>query len=131
VKACLGRAAPLWEAAIDLAREGSPRVVEAWHFAGPKTGWTLRLVDGARILVYLTPGEGDFRVGLVLGKKAVAAAREAGLSKAAAKTIDAAPAYAEGHGVRFQVASNADMRVFRELLAIKMPREQPRRGKRA
>ncbi|HEY6050352.1 MAG TPA: DUF3788 family protein [Thermoanaerobaculia bacterium] len=133
LRARLGKSAPLWVDAIDLARERSPALAEAWHFAGPGVGWTLRLVDGGRILVYLTPGKGRFRVGMVLGRKAVAAARLAGLSQAAAKIIDAAPAYAEGHGVRFEVASGADMRPLQELLAIKVPgpAKPPRRRGRS
>lgn len=132
LRARLGDAAPLWKDAVGLTRERSPTLTEAWHFAGPRVGWTLRLVEGARILVYLTPGQGRFRVGMVLGRKAVAAARLAGLSQAAARILDAAPAYAEGHGVRFEVASGADMRPFQELLAIKVsvPAKQPRRPRR-
>ena len=121
LRACLGKASPLWAAAVDLTRKRSPRLTEAWHFAGPRAGWTLRLVDGSRILVYLTPGEGRFRVGMVLGKKAAAAARMSGLSEAAAGIIDSAPAYAEGLGIRFEVAVPADIEHFEELLAIKVP----------
>jgi hypothetical protein len=128
VRAYLGRAASLWEAVLGLARERSPQLVETWHFAGAKVGWSLRLVEKTRNLVYLTPGEGSFRIGLVLGKNAVAAAREAGLSKGAAAILDAAPIYAEGHGVRFHVASRADMQAFPELLAIKVP--SPSKAKR-
>lgn len=129
LNADLGKAAPLWEAVIGLARERAPQLAEVWHFAGTKIGWSLRLVEKARILVYLTPGEGHFWIGLVLGKKAVTAAREAGLSKAATAILDAAPIYAEGHGVRFQVASRADMEGLQELLAIKVsapPKPLPR-----
>ena len=120
LRALLGNAAPLWEAVISLVREGSPNLTEVWHFAGSKIGWSLRLVDDARILVYLTPREQHFTVGIVLGKKAVIAARRAGLTKAAAGIIDSAPVYAEGHGIRFQVKSSADMESLRELLAIKI-----------
>lgn len=124
----LGAAATLWDAIIAAAKQRAPKVTEAWHFAGKKIGWSLRLVDGDRILVYLTPDDGVFRVGLVLGGKAVAAARAAGLSVLAAQILDAAPKYAEGHGVRFPVAVREDMAAFDELLAIKLavPFKAPR-----
>jgi Protein of unknown function (DUF3788) len=133
LRARLGKATHLWEAVIGLARARSPQLVEAWHFAGLKVGWTLRLVAKARILVYLLPEEGTFRMGIVLGKKAVATAREAGLSSAATAILDAAPIYAEGHGVRFHVASRDDVRTLAELLAIKVPASPapPRRHKDA
>ena len=126
----LGSSAPLWSSVIAQAIKRAPQLAEAWHFAGPKIGWSLRLVDGDRIVVYLTPGEGSFWVGLVLGAKAVAAAREAGLSAAAAAVLDVAPKHTEGQGVRFQVASRKDTAPFEELLSIKLavpPKSQPRR----
>lgn len=133
VTSYLGVAASLWDSVIGQAIKRAPQLAEAWHFAGPKVGWSLRLVDGDRIVVYLTPGKGEFRVGLVLGGKAVAAARKAGLSVAAAAILDAAPKHAEGYGVRFSVASTKDMTPFEELLSIKLavpPKPQPH-GRRA
>lgn len=127
--AYLGDAAPLWDAVVRSARQRAPQLDETWHFAGPKVGWSLRLVEKARILVYLTPEEGRFRVGLVLGSKAVAAARASRLSAAAASIVDAAPRYAEGHGVRFHIASKQDMAPVEELLGIKFaaaPKPPPR-----
>lgn len=133
VDACLGTAAALWYALIGQAIRRAPQLAEAWHFAGPRIGWSLRLVDGDRIVVYLTPGKGAFRVGLVLGRKAVAAAREAGLSVAAAAVLEAAPQHAEGYGVRLPVASVQDAAPFEELLSIKLavPNKPQRRNRRA
>lgn len=116
----LGAAAPLWHKAIAKTARHLPQVTEAWHFAGAKIGWSLRLMDGARIVVYLTPEEGAFRVGFVLGGKAVAAARAAGISTEAAALLDLAPKHAEGYGVRFHVAAKQDLEPFGELLAIKL-----------
>lgn len=117
----LGNAAPLWNAVIDIARRRAPHLAETWHFAGARVGWSSRLMDKARILVYLTPEQDRFRVGLVLGGKAISAARASGLSAAATAIIDAAPKYAEGHGVRFHVACNDDLATAAELLAVKLP----------
>lgn len=115
----LGDAAPLWDAVIDSVRMRAPQLIEHWHFAGQKIGWSLRLVEKARVLIYLTPDAGRFRVGLVLGGKAVAAARASGLSAAAASILEIAPRYAEGQGVRFHVISRENMAPLEELLDIK------------
>ena len=115
----LGGAAPPWNRLIAMTVERAAHLAQAWHFAGARTGWSLRLLDGARILVYLTPAKNQFQVGIVLGAKSVAAAREAGLSAAAAGIIDSAPKFAEGHGVRFVVTSADDLGPFPEFLAIK------------
>lgn len=127
--ACLGAAAPLWDSAIHAVREACPLVQELWNFAGPKIGWSLRLVDRTRVLVYMTPGARQFRVGLVLGSNGVDAARKSGLSDSATAVLDAAPRQTEGYGVRFQVASRQDMEPFRELLAMKLA-VLPKRARR-
>lgn len=115
----LGDASPLWDAVIASVRMRAPQLIEHWHFAGQKIGWSLRLVEKARILIYLTPEAGRFRVGLVLGGKAVVAARASGFSAAAASILEIAPKYAEGHGVRFHVITREDMAPLEDLLDIK------------
>lgn len=119
LSAQLGSAASQWEYAIAATRRRAPQLSQTWHFAGPKIGWSLRLLQGARILVYLTPEPDQFRVGLVLGGKAVVAARAAGMSATAAAIIDRSPKYAEGYGVRFQVATAEDLLPLEELLGMK------------
>lgn len=115
----LGGASPLWDAVIASVRMRAPQLIEHWHFAGERIGWSLRLVEKARVLIYLTPDTGGFRVGLVLGGKAVVAARASGLSAAAASILEIAPKYAEGHGVRFHVVSREDMAPLEEFLDMK------------
>lgn len=115
----LGQLASLWDSVIGLTRARSAQMAPVWHFAWPKIGWSLRLVEGARILVYLTPGDQQFQIGLVLGAKAVAAARQAGISPAAHQVLDSAPRYAEGLGVRVVVTEAQDIAAFSEILEIK------------
>ena len=59
----------------------------------------MRLKSGERNIEYLIPGQGEFEVSMVLGDRAVAAARERGL----AAMVDGARRYAEGTAVRFAV----------------------------
>jgi hypothetical protein len=91
-----------------------------WAFAGKKYGWSSRAVRQKRRIAYLIPGHGSFLVGLVLGDRAVAAAREADLSAATRETIDAAPRYGEGTGFRLPVALPADLADVRTLVGIKL-----------
>jgi len=57
---------------------------------------------------------------VVLGEKAVAAALGRGLSARAAAVVEAAPRYAEGRGIRVEVAAEDDAAVVEELVAAKM-----------
>jgi hypothetical protein len=119
----LGEAAPWWRALVDDVRRNAGTVTETWSFGGTKSGWSMRLLKGDRVLVYLTPQDGRLLVGGVLGEKAIAAATTAGIaSERTLAVIAAAPRYAEGRGVRITVESEADLPVAMELARTKLAR---------
>lgn len=122
----LGRGHALWSTVIEQSASQCAGLVEVWHFAGPKFGWSLRLKQKDRVMLYLTPCAEHFLAGLVIGTKAAALA-QGSLSKAAIAVLDAAPRYAEGIGVRIPVSSAADVRVVRQLFAIKVAASAPAR----
>lgn len=116
---CLGGAAPLWTELVAHVAGTCPPLEEVWSFAGAKFGWSLRLKRNDRVLLYLTPGEGRFLAGLVLGEKAVAAAAEKGLPPAVLGILSAAPKYAEGRGLRLTIEPGDDLEPLRGLVALK------------
>ncbi|MCK5573146.1 MAG: DUF3788 family protein [Bacteroidetes bacterium] len=71
-------------------------------------------------MLYLTPWEGYFFVGFVLGDKAVRAAHESTLPHSILTVIDAAKKYAEGRGVRLEVRNKKDFENVKKLCVIKM-----------
>jgi hypothetical protein len=116
---CLGEVAPLWAELVAHVAGTCPPLDEVWNFAGANFGWSLRLKRADRILVYLTPQDGRFLVGLVLGEKAVAVAAEKGLPPAVLALLDAAPRYAEGRGIRLTIAPGDGLDTVRHLVALK------------
>ncbi|MBI5836139.1 MAG: DUF3788 family protein [Candidatus Eisenbacteria bacterium] len=116
----LGRSAPLWHGLVAHTRGAYEPVLEVWNLASPKFGWSLRLKRKDRVILYLTPQEGRFLVGLVLGEKAAKAAKDAGLPAAVLALLDAAPRYAEGRGIRIQVGTRKDVLAVQQLAAMKM-----------
>jgi hypothetical protein len=121
--ATLGPAAAWRASLLDDIRTNAGEVTEAWAFSGPRSGWSMKVLRGARVLAYLTPRAGSMLVGVVLGEKAIAAATAAGLaSERTLEVIAAAPRYAEGRGVRITVESEADVIVAKELVRIKLLR---------
>ena len=116
----LDGAASVWVSLKDeLCREFAP-LDEEWAFAGAKFGWSLRLRRGKRVIVYLTPCMEHFLASFVLGEKACAAARSAGLPRPILKLIADAPKYAEGRGVRIEVRTAKEANDIRKLVAIKL-----------
>jgi hypothetical protein len=119
--AVLGPARDLWPALIDDVRRIAPDLSESWKHSGAAYGWSLRLLRGSRTLVYLTPQTGRFLAGVALGEKAIAAAEAAGaVSDRTRAILDAAPRYAEGRGIRYEIATADHLGVARELARIKL-----------
>jgi len=112
----LGAARALWDEILaDLALP-----VQEWNSYSPKAGWSLKLKQGKRTIVYLAPCQGSFRVAFILGAKALEAVRQAKPSQALRKTLDEAPRYPEGTGVRLHIKTRRDLAAVRKLAEAKL-----------
>ena len=120
ISAALGPAATVWNDLVDSLISELGVTNQEWKSSSPKWGWTLVLSFKKRRIVYLTPCAGSFRASLILGDRAVAAAREAGLSKPVLKLLDEAPHYPEGTGLRLMVKAARDLAAVRKLAQIKL-----------
>jgi hypothetical protein len=116
----LGRSHAHWRAVIDGVRAAYGPVREEWSFAGANYGWSLRLKNAKKAIVYLTPRRGDFLASFALGEKACRAARERDISPQVLAIIDAAPRYVEGRGVRIPVRSAKAVSDVMRIAALKM-----------
>ena len=119
LRTALAETAGLWEELIARLAKHFPPVAVVWAFASKKIGWSARINHGKRTIVYLLPCNGFFQVSLALGEKAASAARDSDLRDALLPLIDAAPKYAEGRGIRFEIHPGDDDKVaIAEALAL-------------
>ena len=116
----LGARAPLWNELKAQTAAKFPPLAEEWTFAGSKRGWSLRLKQKKRAVLYMTPLPGRFRAAFALGEKAVAAARAARLPASIWKVIDEAPRYVEGRAVVIEVRKASDVAHVLKVAGIKM-----------
>jgi hypothetical protein len=119
LRSALGKAYPAWARLIELVASRVGPVSQAWGFTSAGTGWGLRLKSAERVIVYMTPREGQFLVSFALGEKAVAAAHASKLPASVLEKIEAAPRYAEGRGVRFEVRQSREVPPLARLAQIK------------
>lgn len=116
----LGTTAGLWQNLLDwLATEHGAGAKE-WKSISPKYGWSLRVKLKKRTIVYMGPCNGCFRVALVLGNKAVEAARRSNLPEGVMEAIDHATHYAEGTGVALFLKRAGDLAAVKQLVPIKL-----------
>ena len=116
----LGRAGARWDELVTyIASEYAP-LTTTWGFAGAKWGWSLRLTQKKRAVLYMTAQIRYFLVGFALGEKAVRAAHAIPLDESVLTLIDEAPKFAEGRGVRIEVRTKHDIETVKRLAAVKM-----------
>lgn len=115
----LGEAYEPWSRLIAAVGERIAPLAPLWAYTGASAGWGLRLVHRKRVILYMTPQSGQFLVSFALGEKAVAAAKGRRLPAALLKSIDAAPRYAEGRGLRLEVSRNSQVPPLAALAQVK------------
>jgi Protein of unknown function (DUF3788) len=119
--AALGPSSKLWNEFIQwMAAEEGVGTQEWKGICVNKYGWSLRLKQKSRNIVYLGPGEGCFMVSFVLSDKALQQAKETHLPKAVADTLASASHYPEGNGVRLVVQRASDLDAIRKIATIKL-----------
>jgi hypothetical protein len=116
----LGQAKDLWNAVVRDVTSECGITEKEWNCYSPKAGWSLRLKQKKRNIVYLAPCEGCFRVAFVLGDKAMRVAKDAQFAAKFAKLIAEAVRYPEGSAIRFEVTSADDVAFVKELAKIKI-----------
>jgi len=104
----------LWDKMIALSG-GSGE----WKFYTKAAGWTYQVKHGKRALFYMIPKDGLFRLIFVYGKRAVEAAKSAGLPEQVMKDLLEAKVYAEGRSVSVTVNDDYDMDTAQKLLKLK------------
>jgi Protein of unknown function (DUF3788) len=116
----LGSARALWDRLLGRLAAEHKLTVPEWNSYSPKAGWSLRLKSKRRNIIYLGPCKDVFRVALVLGDKAVAAARQSDLPPGVTKMLNKAKRYPEGTAVRFEAVKAKDIEPIVKLAGIKL-----------
>lgn len=116
----LGGSLRLWEELLsEISERFNPLSVD-WGYSGKKWGWTLRLKQKKRMILYMTPRGDHFVAGFALGQKAVDAAHASDLPQSRLDLIDGSQKYAEGRAVRLDVRAADDVRAAIRIASIKM-----------
>jgi hypothetical protein len=118
--AALGTNFRLWKDVKEFVIQNYPQTIEHWNFSGEKYGWGLRLRDKKRVIVYMIPCDGYFKIGLVYGEKATNDSKKSSLSATILSIIESAPVYAEGRGFRIDLKDNSYLADLRKLILIKL-----------
>ncbi len=120
LKQALGDKYLLWMDIRKQVFQKYPEGKEEWNFPGKKYGWSYRIKDKKRAIIYLLPRTGEFMAAFVFGGKAFEAIKQSDVNPKIISDLESAKVYAEGRGVRIPVPDRAVLKDIFTLMDIKL-----------
>ena len=110
----------LWQRLHDLVLRKYPNGIADWNFPGKKYGWSFRIKDNRRALIYFLPRDQFFKVAFVFGDKAIHDIMKTGISAKIKEELNEAKKYAEGRGIRINIKDDSIFPDIEQLIDIKL-----------
>ncbi|MBL0154226.1 MAG: DUF3788 domain-containing protein [Chitinophagaceae bacterium] len=120
LKKALGSTFPIWQELQEYTKKSYPGAVEEWNFSSPKYGWSFRVKDKKRVILYLLPREQFFKVAMVFGQKATNEILNSNVADMIKQDLQNARVYAEGRGIRIDITDKALTTDIKTLISIKL-----------
>lgn len=120
LETALGNNVLIWREIRDFVFEKYPSAFEEWNFPGKKYGWSFRIKDKKRAIIYLVPLRGYLRVAFVFGQKAVDKILECDISETIKTDLMNSKVYMEGRGLWMDVTDNSLNQDIKKLVEIKI-----------
>jgi len=118
--AALGSLYNVWMDIRNYVYQKYPEAVEEWNYPGKKYGWSFRIKDKKRAIIYFLPRDGYFMVAFVFGQKATDQVLNSEISKDIKTDLENARVYAEGRGIRIDIKDESRIKDIHKLIEIKL-----------
>jgi Protein of unknown function (DUF3788) len=116
----LGATYVYWQTFAEHTLKLYPEATSEWHFSSEKFGWSFRIKDKKRVIIYLLPRDQFFKVAFVFGQKATDAVMESNITDAIKTELQTAKVYAEGRGIRIDIRDQKNTEDILKLIAVKI-----------
>ena len=116
----LGTKYELWMEIRARVFQKYPEGREEWNFPGKNYGWSFRIKDKKRAIIYLLPRKEEFMAAFVFGGKAFEAIKNSDISPKIVSDLESAKVYAEGRGIRIPVPDRLALKDIFSLIDIKL-----------
>jgi hypothetical protein len=116
----LGKSFPFWNSLHDIVFQKYPGAIEEWNYTGAKYGWSYRIKDKKRAILYLLPRKDYFKVAFVFGQKATDQILDSNVSDFIKNELKEARVYAEGRGIRIDIKDASMIKDIEFLIEVKL-----------
>lgn len=118
LKESLGDTYELWHLIKDYAISKYPKGFEEWNCS--KYGWSFRIKDKMRVIIYLLPRDRFFKAAFVFGQKATDMIMKSQIANSIKAELDSAKVYAEGRGIRIDIIDKMIISDIEKLIDVKL-----------
>lgn len=115
----LGDKLTLWKEIEVFVREKYPAPKEEWNYPGKKYGWTFRMKDKKRAIIYFLPREKSFKVAFVFSQKAFDQIMNSDINSQIKEELSQTKKYVEGRGISI-IATKENFLDIKKLVKIKI-----------
>ena len=110
----------IWRQIYEFVLSQYPEAHCEWNFPGKKYGWSYRMKDKRRAIIYFIPQDRQFQVAFVFGAKAIGQIIKSDIKKPIKDKLTKAKTYAEGTGIRLDITGTELLDDVKKLIAIKL-----------
>ena len=118
--AALGNTYEIWQQLTGYVHLKYPPAMDMWNYSGDKYGWSFRIKDKKRAIVYLSPRDRFFKVAMIFGQKATDAIMDSQVSEFLKSELASSQVYPEGRVIRIDVINEIFMNDLKTLIGIKI-----------
>lgn len=116
----LGATYALWHQIQEFVLHQYPEGLKEWNYPGKKYGYSFRIKDKKRAILYFLPRKEYFKVAFVFGQKATDIIMESDIAPEIKNQLAQARKFAEGRGIRIEVKNGLNIPYIRKLVEIKL-----------
>ena len=110
----------IWNELTGYVHLKYPSAIDEWKYSGDKYGWSFRIKDKKRVIIYLLPRDKFFKTAFVFGQKATDAVMNSRISDNIKSELESARVYAEGRGIRLDILNETILNDLKTLIDIKI-----------
>ena len=116
----LGNMYEIWQQLTGYVHLKYPAAIDMWNYSGDKYGWSFRIKDKKRVIVYLLPRDRFFKIVMIFGQKATDIIMNSPVNQAIKKELASAKVYVEGRGIRLDILNETILSDLKTLIDIKI-----------
>jgi len=110
----------IWQQLSSYVHLKYPAAIDLWNYSGDKYGWSFRIKDKKRAIIYLSPRDRFFKVAMVFGQKATDAIMESQVAETLKSELASSQVYPEGRVIRMDVMNESLLNDLKTLIDIKI-----------